>query len=366
MPAVFEKVSITVPVPATAVQAQLVFLHGGTDWWFAEPKSEEGQSATPYNVNYAGQLTYITPNGIYTGMVTTGQIVVTGSIAQPDETLETRLVTINNNAINLSATQNSQDSRITTIEAGQITLTSAVNGKVGIGVDYKGVTIDAVNGFTSTATVGGKTIVTKANSVEGISIYNGSTKVFGVDTGGRVFATSLSNIYNSTYYMTYGYLTSPGIECYGPNTPVDPNESIKWFNLSKLIDNGFAMFDVNEKRRMDVSPDGAIRFYDHNETTRFSLLANGGITFYDHNGMTRFSLLANGGIRFDDHNGKIRENFLPDGGIELIDPNGQQVFAAAGGASTSVEIICKSNNGMKIGVDATGPYYVKAGVKTYF
>ena len=89
MPAVFErKIEITVPVPATAVQAQLVFLHGGTDWWFAEPKSEEGQSATPYNVNYAGQLTYITPNGIYTGMVTANQIVVTGSIAQPDETLD--------------------------------------------------------------------------------------------------------------------------------------------------------------------------------------------------------------------------------------------------------------------------------------
>ena len=133
VPAVFEKVSITVPVPATAVQAQLVFLHGGTDWWFAEPKSEEGQTATPYNVNYAGQLTYITPNGVYTGMVTANQIVVTGSITQPDETLETRLVTINNNAINLSATVGSlsgdvsdHESRVTTIEAGQITLSSRV------------------------------------------------------------------------------------------------------------------------------------------------------------------------------------------------------------------------------------------------
>jgi hypothetical protein len=133
VPAVFEKVSITVPVPATAVQAQLVFLHGGTDWWFAESKSEEGQSATPYNVNYAGQLTYITPNGIYTGMVTANQIVVTGSIAQPDETLETRLVTINNNAINLSSTIGSlssdvsnHESRVTAIEAGQITLSSRV------------------------------------------------------------------------------------------------------------------------------------------------------------------------------------------------------------------------------------------------
>lgn len=131
VPAVFEKTEITVPVPATAVQAQLVFLHGGTDWWFAEPKSEEGQTATPYNVNYAGQLTYITPNGIYTGMVTANQIVVTGSTAQPDETLETRLVTINNNAINLSATVSGQGSRLTLIEAGQITISGSATYAAG-------------------------------------------------------------------------------------------------------------------------------------------------------------------------------------------------------------------------------------------
>ena len=132
---VFGVVEITVAVPATAVQAQLMFIQGGTDWWFAEPKSEYGESATPYTVNYTNQLTYITPTGIYTGMVTTGQIVVAGTVSNPDETLDTRLVTINSNAINLSSTVSGlsssvgdQETRITTIEAGQITLTSTVNG----------------------------------------------------------------------------------------------------------------------------------------------------------------------------------------------------------------------------------------------
>lgn len=132
---VFGIVEITVAIPATAVQAQLMFIQGGTDWWFAEPKSEYGEDATPYTVNYTNQLTYITPTGIYTGMVTTGQIVVVGSVESPSETLETRLVTINSNAINLSASVSGlssdvgdQETRLTTIEAGQITLTSTVNG----------------------------------------------------------------------------------------------------------------------------------------------------------------------------------------------------------------------------------------------
>ena len=134
VPAVFEKIEITVPVPATAVQAQLVFLHGGTDWWFAEPKSEEGQSATPYNVNYAGQLTYITPNGIYTGMVTANQIVVTGSIAQPDETLETRLVTINNGVINLSSTLSAKTTKITNegIYTGEVVASQITAGYINV------------------------------------------------------------------------------------------------------------------------------------------------------------------------------------------------------------------------------------------
>ena len=117
---VFGKIDITVAVPATAVQAQLVLLQGGTDWWIAEPKSEQGEVATPYNVNYQGQLTYITPNGIYTGMLTASQIVVTGTTASPTEDLEQRLVTINNNAINLSSTVNGVVTKTTLITSGGV------------------------------------------------------------------------------------------------------------------------------------------------------------------------------------------------------------------------------------------------------
>lgn len=133
---IFEKVEITVAVPAQAMQAQLMLVRGASDWWIAEPKSEQGEIATPFNVNYAGQMTYITPTGVYTGFIATHQIVVSGTASNPDETLETRLVSINQNAINVSATVSALDgtvsgfdTRITTIEAGQITLSNTLTQK---------------------------------------------------------------------------------------------------------------------------------------------------------------------------------------------------------------------------------------------
>lgn len=123
---VFGKLSLPLAVPVNSVLCQLSFIPSGT-WWVAEPKSEEGQSSTPYNTNYAGQLSLITPNGAYLGMLTTSQIVVAGSLADPTESLYARLITINNNAITLSATSAAQGSRITTVEAGQITLSSGLD-----------------------------------------------------------------------------------------------------------------------------------------------------------------------------------------------------------------------------------------------
>lgn len=125
VPVVFTEVDITVAVPANSVLCQVAFFTSGT-WWIAEPKSEEGQAATPYNTNYAGQLSMITPDGAYLGMLTTQQIVVAGTLADPTESLYARLITINNNAITLAATSADHGSRITTVEAGQITLTSQV------------------------------------------------------------------------------------------------------------------------------------------------------------------------------------------------------------------------------------------------
>lgn len=332
---IFEKVEITVAVPATAMQAQLMLIRGSSDWWIAEPKSEQGEIATPFNVNYAGQMTYITPNGVYTGFIAAHQIVVSGTASNPDETLETRLVTINQNAINVSATVNSlsndvsnHESRVTTIEAGQITLTSAVNSKVGIGVDYKGVTIDAVNGFTSTATVGGKTIVTKANSVDGISIYNGSTKVFGVDTSGRVFTQSISNLEDSSWYATMGVLgtgaSEQGLVLYSATTPkylqiTESSGSVLFkdrnfidritlgTNLTALHDNsGAYRFYADSDSTILRDSDGTNRFYADSNSTRI-LDSNDIGRFYSDNSSTS--------IRSSDNNTYVR---VTNSGISIV------------------------------------------------
>lgn len=174
---VFGKVEITVAVPATATQAQLMLIQGGTDWWIAEPKSEQGESATPYNVNYAGQLSYITPNGIYTGMMTTGQIVVTGSVGNPDETLDTRLVTINNGVINLTATSNNHGTRITSIEAGQASF----------------VKLDDLGTPDGTYINAGNIKTGKIESVDGSSYFDlieGQIKSNNVDLTGKIVGTS--------------------------------------------------------------------------------------------------------------------------------------------------------------------------------
>jgi hypothetical protein len=136
----FEQRTITVPVPATAVKAQLTYKNSAADpWWVATPKTEEGQTATPYAVNTYGQMTYITPNGIYTGTLTANQIV----LASGDETLGDRLVAINSNQISLESRVDGVEPKVTkitsagiytgTIQASQITATSlsAISANLG-------------------------------------------------------------------------------------------------------------------------------------------------------------------------------------------------------------------------------------------
>lgn len=210
---VFGIVEITVAVPATAVQAQLMFIQGGTDWWFAEPKSEYGESATPYAVNYTNQLTYITPTGIYTGMITTSQIVVTGSVASPDETLDTRLVTINNGVINLSSTLSAKTTKITNegvytgeVRADQITVGQIQGPQL---ADGSVSDVKIASGLSATKITAGK-----LQSVDGTSYFdltNGIIKSNNVELTGKITATSGSigawNISSNKLISTNGRLS---------------------------------------------------------------------------------------------------------------------------------------------------------------
>ena len=150
--------------------------------------------------------------------------------------------------------------------------TPAPEDKLSEGMSYAGVVLEAITGLTVTATISGNTISTRANATEGFAIYNGSDKTFGADSSGQVFASSLSNIDSSNYFMTYGYLTNPGLECYKPD---GVGGATKFYNLSSLVEGGWAVFDINDARRMDCSAAGAFNIYDHNEKARFTLYSTG-------------------------------------------------------------------------------------------
>ena len=170
---IWERVSATVAVPATAEKAQICFLAGS--YWWAEAKVEEGQTATPYAINAAGQLTWISPNGIYTGTVTAQQVIVSPLSGSTEKDLESRLVTINSNAINLKATTDNNVSRLTTIEAGQASF----------------VKFDDLGTPNGTYINGGNVKTGKIESVDGTSYFdltNGKIKSNDVDLTGTINA----------------------------------------------------------------------------------------------------------------------------------------------------------------------------------
>lgn len=115
---VFEDAKIeAVPVPTGARLAKLEVFNptaASSDYWFGLAKSEEGERCTPYTMNFAGQMTYITPTGIYTGTITGEQIILTGG-----DSLDERFTTINSQMLSMTSSINSADASITQIQAGQ-------------------------------------------------------------------------------------------------------------------------------------------------------------------------------------------------------------------------------------------------------
>jgi len=258
----FDKVEITVSVPASAVKAELKFLNNEAQpWWVATPKTEEGQTATPYAINAYGQLTYITPNGIYTGTITANQIV----LASGNESLTDRLVTIN---------------------ANQIALESEVVKK---GVNYAGTKITAEQGFENTAIVNGQEIKIKANAQEGFSIYSNGVFVGGVTIANGEVGLTAKRIGTSPQHygeigITGGLI---GLALYDLNYGTTP--------FAKIVElsggSGFGIIDSNEIQRFSAS-DISTYIKDGNGTSRF--YARDTSTYIrDGNGIDRFYATLN-------------------------------------------------------------------------
>lgn len=111
------------------------------------------------------------------------------------------------------------------------------------------------------------------------------------------------------------------------------------------VTGGHVLYDLDGRQRFSINgTTGEITIRDKNDVARFVLESGGGTVVRDKNGKTRFHLLATG------------EN-------EIVATNGQQVFLSD---NTKTEIIAPTTSGMRLGVDATSPYFVRNGTRFNF
>jgi len=173
-------------------------------------------------------------------------------------------------------------------------------------------------GYVTEAYVNGHKIQVRITPQNAFEIYIDNVKTMGISSDGKAFIQSISNLTNGSYYMTYGYNGSPGIECFMPTIG-------KWLGISP---------DVN----------GGIQIYDKNSVARLALSVNGDFRIFDDNAQARHSIWGDG-------TGSMKDG--SDNFILTYNPTDTQI--RFGGATPD----------NRLGVDATGAYKITAGVKAY-
>ena len=133
--------------------------------------------------------------------------------------------------------------------------------------------------YETKLTIAGKKIIISINPQDGMLITVNGVKVFGIDSSGRVFASSISNVDDPDFYMTYGYSGSPGIECFAPTIG-------KWLGISPTVTSGIALYDVNTDRRMEIYSNGSFTISDSN-IIRFFIDGAGSFAIWDASGILR-------------------------------------------------------------------------------
>lgn len=344
---IWERVSVTVPVPATAEKAQICFLAGS--YWWAESKVEEGQTATPYAINAAGQLTWISPNGVYTGTVTAQQVIVSPLSGSTEKDLESRLVTINSNAINLKATTDNNVSRLTTIEAGQITLRSDVDGalpkitKLTAGGVYTGEVVasqmktgilKSLNNYSSisldngTFSFGNGALTWNGASLVGKGSFESTGDTQAAKMDGGSFRLMNNGVDLGYFSVQAGDVTGPWITAAA---------GARTINIGKLV--GSTLHTAYEI----IYPNASSFDATHNFYGAINVYALNTWAVRDQRGKDRLRLYEDGGMYLMNHLGAIK--LWSDSSSTFIQ------HAASKGA---------------LGVDSTGPFYItNAGTKKY-
>lgn len=211
---------------------------------------------------------------------------------------------------------------------------------------YNGVYINHEDGFKTVAVIDGKTITTKQNSVDGFAIYEGSSYIGGVKVINDVvalIANLLTNDIDGNCYATIGNTTTlgnvyQGIFIYRKDySTTDPVAKVTTWS------DGTIALDSDNHGYLSIFPNGNLIYRDAGGKERLAIASDGTFMVRDENESERLIISPNGDFRVRD------------------DEYDTRIFLGAADAW-----IHASDSNHSIGVDTSGPYYVKNGSKTYF
>ena len=329
--------SVTVAVPAGAKQAQIGFLAG--NYWWAEAKAEEGETATAYAINAAGQLTYLTPNGIYTHTLQAKQIVITDK-----EALNDRLVTINQNHMALTDVVTGKTTKMTSdgVYTGEVV---ADQVKTGLLKSTNGAS--QINLGNGTFNFGNGALQWDGSllSAKGSFSAEGGGQSASLDGGSfRLLHGSNPMAYFSiqTTNPTNAWMTIP--------------DNARTFTFAKLRGGGlYQLYRIELPSVSSTSP----RHLFTGPVEADSIKAGGLIEAYNLKttaGVTTPSIF--------DVQERVRISVSSDGSLTAYDNAGNLViWISKSGNFAQLHLPSSIDNA--IGVDATGAYKIKSGTKTY-
>lgn len=234
---------------------------------------------------------------------------------------------------------------------------------------YNGVYVNHQDGVKTVAVIGGKTITTKQNSVNGFAIYEGTTLIGGVVVeDGKVLlkgnATEITGVIDGKT-ITIKLNPAEGFSVYDGSTykggvaVVDGEVGVIGNKLMNDI-GGDCYATIGSITEGATTYNGIFLYRKVSGT--FALLmrllvSEGGILIRDQDNQNRIQIGAVGGdIVLSDRHGNMRMS-LVDSHSRIYPPVG-----FSGGGLTITNDYCNLvQNGHAIGVDNDGPYYQKSG-----
>ena len=366
----WQRAEKTFTLPAGTVKIELRLVAVGAAVLFAQPKLANGSAVGAYATNFAPQLTMITPTGLYTGTITAEQIILTGGERLPD-----RLLTLNASIVSLRQGINGSDAKIATLTADMLSFSDTMSGKT------SKLTADGLYTDKVTATQVKTGLLQSTNNSSWINLDNGR---FSFGSG------ALS--WNGALLQVTGRLISSGsgrTSRLSDGQFMVENGGVEVFNITNLgaakdvnlvlgngadrllisisdtagtINDTFMIFNRSDKSIEINRPLKTRSIYSKNGRERLAFLDDGYVGIKGGtNNVDRISIHSTYMI-LRDSSDRIRFN-IHSTGEEIVATNGEQVFLHSG---STTALRCQNNSGHQIGVDSSGPYYMKNNSKTYF